>query len=46
LAQIGKPLDGEKLVNILDSRGNLVALVEWTAAIPGGRWRLFRVFHS
>lgn len=46
LAQIGKPLDGEKLVNILDSRGNLVALVEWTATTPGGRWRLFRVFHS
>jgi len=46
LAQIGKPLDGEKLVNILDPRGNLVALVEWTATTPGGRWRLFRVFHS
>jgi tRNA pseudouridine55 synthase len=46
LAQIGKPLDGEKLVNILDSRGNLVALVEWTGAMPGGRWRLFRVFRS
>src|SRR5437899_5972275 len=45
LAQIGKPLDGEKLVNILDPRGNLVALVEWTATTAGGWWRLFRGFH-
>jgi tRNA pseudouridine55 synthase len=46
LERIGKPVSGEKWVNILNSRGALVALVEWTEAIPSGRWRLFRVFHG
>jgi len=46
LNQIGKPLAGERLVRILDPRGELVALAEWSQDIPGGLWRLARVFHS
>ena len=46
LSQIGKPLAGERLVRILDPRGELVALAEWSEDIPGGLWRLARVFHS
>ena len=46
LNQIGKPLAGERLVRILDPRGELVALAEWSEDIPGGLWRLARVFHS
>jgi len=46
LNQIGKPLAGERLVRILDPRGELVALAEWNEDIPGGLWRLARVFHS
>jgi tRNA pseudouridine55 synthase len=44
LAHAGKPVAGEKLVRILDSRGSLVALVEWHEDLPGGRWRLLRLF--
>jgi len=44
LNQIGKPLAGERLVRILDPRGELVALAEWSEDIPGGFWRLARVF--
>lgn len=46
LNQIGKPVAGERLVRILDPRGELVALAEWSEDIPGGLWRLARVFHS
>jgi tRNA pseudouridine55 synthase len=46
LNQIGKPLAGERLMRILDPRGELVALAEWSQDIPGGLWRLARVFHS
>jgi len=46
LNQIGKPLAGERLVRILDPRGELVALAECSEDIPGGLWRLARVFHS
>jgi len=46
LNQIGKPLAGERLVRILDPRGELVALAEWSEDIAGGLWRLARVFHS
>jgi len=46
LNQIGKPLAGEQLVCILDPRRELVALAEWSEDIPGGLWRLARVFHS
>lgn len=46
LNQIGKPLAGERLVRILDPRGELVALAERSQNIPGGLWRLARVFHS
>ncbi len=46
LNQIGKPLAGERLVRILDPRGDLVALSEWSEDIPGGLWRLARVFHG
>jgi tRNA pseudouridine55 synthase len=44
LNQIGKPLTGERLVRILDPRGELVALAECSEDIPGGLWRLARVF--
>ncbi|MDP2603476.1 MAG: tRNA pseudouridine(55) synthase TruB [Deltaproteobacteria bacterium] len=46
LNQIGKPLAGERLVRILDPRGELVALAECSQDIPGGLWRLARVFHG
>lgn len=46
LNQIGKPLAGERLVRILDPRSELVALAECSEDIPGGLWRLARVFHS
>jgi tRNA pseudouridine55 synthase len=46
LNQIGKPLAGERLVRILDPRGELVALAEWSQDIPGGLWRLARVFRG
>jgi len=44
LGQIAKPLGGEKLLGILDPCGDLAALVQWTEDLPGGRWRLCRVF--
>ena len=46
LNQIGKPVAGERLVRILDPRGELVALAEWSQDIPGGLWRLARVFRG
>jgi tRNA pseudouridine55 synthase len=45
LGQIGTPVGREKWLRILDPRGELAALVEWDEEMPGGRWRLFRVFH-
>lgn len=45
LAHIEKPR-AEKVVRILDPRGNLVALAGWDEEMPGGRWRLRRVFHA
>jgi len=44
LARIGKPIGDEKVVRILGPRGSLVALAQWTEDLPGGRWRLNRVF--
>lgn len=46
LGQIGKRLGDEEFVRILDSRGGLAALAKWHDDIPGGRWRLSRVFHE
>jgi len=46
LGQIGKPLEGERLMRIQDLRGELVALIQWNEALPGGSWRLFRVFQT
>jgi tRNA pseudouridine55 synthase len=46
LGQIGKRLGDEEFVRILDSRGGLAALAKWNDDIPGGRWRLSRVFHE
>jgi tRNA pseudouridine55 synthase len=44
LRQIGKPLEEQELVRILDARGNLVALIGWNEEIPGAGWQLLRVF--
>jgi tRNA pseudouridine55 synthase len=44
LAQLGRPREGEKLLVILDPRGTLVALAEWTEDVAVGRWRLARIF--
>jgi tRNA pseudouridine55 synthase len=46
LGQIGRRMDGEVFVRVLDSRGGLAALAKWNEDIPGGRWRLSRVFHE
>ena len=44
LGQIGSRQDCEEFVAILEPRGELAALAKWVNDIPGGRWRLFRVF--
>jgi tRNA pseudouridine55 synthase len=44
LAQLGRPREGEKLLGILEPRGALVALAEWTQETAAGRWRLMRIF--
>lgn len=46
LGQIGKARDGEKIVAIVDPRGQLAALAEWMNDTAEGRWRLFRVFRE
>jgi tRNA pseudouridine55 synthase len=46
LAQIGNRREAEKLVGIVDRRGELAAIAEWTEDLPEGRWRLFRLFHG
>lgn len=46
LAQIGRPQTRENLVGILDPRGELAALAQWTEDMPPGRWRLYRVFQG
>lgn len=44
LGQIGKPLEEQELVRLLDTRGNLVALIAWNEENPGAGWQLLRVF--
>jgi tRNA pseudouridine55 synthase len=44
LKHLDKPVEGEKLARIIEPRGGLVALVEWTEDVPQGRWRLSRIF--
>jgi tRNA pseudouridine55 synthase len=46
LAQIGNRREAERLVGIVDRRGELAAIAEWTEDLPEGRWRLFRLFHG
>jgi tRNA pseudouridine55 synthase len=46
LGQIGTPQPGEKLVALLDPRGQLAALAEWTQETGAGCWRLLRVFRE
>ena len=46
LGQIGKAREGEKIVAIVDPRGQLAALAEWMNDTAEGRWRLFRVFRD
>ena len=44
LSQLRLPVKGATLLSILDQSGSLVALVQWSEELPGGRWRLYRVF--
>jgi tRNA pseudouridine55 synthase len=44
LSQIGKPLEKEEIVRLVDARGDLVALIGWNEELSGGGWRLLRVF--
>ena len=44
LSQIGKPLEEQERVRLLDARGDLVALIGWNEEIPGAGWQLLRVF--
>jgi tRNA pseudouridine55 synthase len=44
LESIGRPSGDERWVRILDPRGSLTALAEWSREVPVPRWRLFRVF--
>jgi tRNA pseudouridine55 synthase len=44
LAQIGDRRAEERLVGIVDARGELAAIAVWTEDLPEGRWRLFRLF--
>ena len=46
LGQIGKAREGEKIVAIVDPRGQLAALAEWMNDTAEGRWRLLRVFRE
>lgn len=46
LFEIGRPQSGERLVRILDPRGALAALAEWTEDAAVGRWRLLRIFQE
>ncbi len=46
LAQIGRPRSGETLIVILDPRGALAALAQWTEDSVPGRWRLYRLFQG
>jgi tRNA pseudouridine55 synthase len=46
LMQIGNRREAERLVGIVDSRGALAAIAEWTVDLPEGRWRLFRLFQG
>ncbi|HUF42704.1 MAG TPA: tRNA pseudouridine(55) synthase TruB [Verrucomicrobiae bacterium] len=46
LGQIGDAQPGERLIRVLDQRGQLAALAEWTDQPPRGRWRLLRVFQE
>jgi tRNA pseudouridine55 synthase len=46
LAQIGHRREAERLVGIVDPRGELAAIAEWSEDLPGGRWRLFRLFQG
>jgi tRNA pseudouridine55 synthase len=46
LAQIGNRREAERLVGIVDPRGELAAIAEWTNDLPAGRWRLFRLFQG
>ncbi len=44
LSEIGKPVEKEEAVRIVDPRGELVALIRWNEEIPRGGWRLLRIF--
>ena len=46
LTRIGKPLEGEQLVRILDRQGQIAALAEWHEAGSGSQWRILRMFHG
>ena len=46
LGQIGLRQGCEEFVAILEPRGALAVLAKWVDDMPGGRWRLFRVFRS
>jgi len=46
LARIGTRQNGESYVAILDSRGELAALIKWVEDVGPGRWRLFRIFRA
>jgi len=45
LSQLRLPSSGATFLSILDQAGELVSLVQWSEDLPGGRWRLYRVFH-
>jgi hypothetical protein len=34
------------MMSILGPRGELAALAQWTDEMPGGRWKLYRVFQN
>ncbi len=44
LSGLPAPGQGESMMRVVDSRGDLVALARWVDDAAGGRWRLFRVF--
>jgi len=46
LMHIDNRREAERLVGIVDSRGELAAIAEWTVDLPEGRWRLFRLFQG
>ncbi|MFQ5682602.1 MAG: tRNA pseudouridine(55) synthase TruB [Candidatus Binatia bacterium] len=46
LAGLCEPKGKQRLLRLVDSDDNLIALAHWVQGVTGGRWRLLRMFAS